>query len=187
VATESRNSRRNRDASLARRRGTTSGRGADAALVQLRERVVSSDDWSREPYENNLPIVQQPCTGETIQLWYVRYIRNGTMPGGGLRKLYHIVNALTGQCLDDRDGITTNGAYVQQYTCNNTSTTMLWDVGTMTSLGDGRASLKNARSGKCLDIPWASTQPGVAIWQWQCTSTIYSPNYAQIFDVWPPV
>lgn len=73
------------------------------------------------PYENNLPIVQQPCTGETIQLWYVRYVRDGTMPGGGLRKLYHIVNALTGQCLDDRDGITTNGAYVQQYTCNNTS------------------------------------------------------------------
>jgi hypothetical protein len=137
--------------------------------------------FSSNPYENNLTIVQEPCTGETSQLWYTVYVRDGRGSGGGTRKLYHIVNALSGQCLDDRDGITANGAVVQQYTCNNTSTTMLWDLGAVGPVGNGYLQLWNARSGKCLDLPWGSTAPGSFVWQWQCTSTPTSPNYAQVF------
>ena len=106
------------------------------------------------------------------------YVRDGRGSNGGTRRLYHIVNSLTGQCLDDRDGITANGVVVQQYTCNNTSTTMLWELGAVGPVGNGYLRLW-ARSGKCLDLPWGSTAPGSFVWQWQSTSS--SLNYAQVF------
>ena len=137
--------------------------------------------FSADPYQNNLTIIQEPCTGEASQRWYTMYVRDGRGSNGGTRKLYHIVNLLSGQCLDDRDGITSNGAVVQQYTCNNTSTTMLWDIGAVGPVGNGYVQLWNARSGKCLDLPWGSTSPGSFVWQWQCTSTTTNLNYAQVF------
>ena len=36
------------------------------------------------------------------------------------------MNAASGLCLDDRDGVSSNGATVQQWACNTTSTTMQW-------------------------------------------------------------
>jgi hypothetical protein len=93
-------------------------------------------------------VVQSTCNGSPAQSWEVRPIgtRNYTdwlapfnLPS------YRIVNVGSGLCLDDRDGVASDGAAVQQWACNNTSTTMVW-----TNIGDydqlGRFAIVNLRA-----------------------------------------
>ena len=104
---------------------------------------------------NGLSIIQYFCLDAdsvvaTQQHWSLLFVKTGSVAGrSGSFNLYHFVNDLTGQCLDDRDGNTADGAPVQQWTCNSSSTTMLWTIGR--TVGQ-YAEFINSRSGKCLDI-----------------------------------
>jgi hypothetical protein len=83
---------------------------------------------------------------------------------------------MTGQCLDNRNGSLLDKGLVQQWPCNNTSNTMLWSI----QFHDGW-EIRNARSGKCLDIAGGSTGTGVYAWQYHCTSTPGNPTPSQRF------
>ena len=97
------------------------------------------------------------------------------------RTVYHIVNWQSGQCLDDRDGRTSDRSPVQQWTCNDTSTTMQWMLGD--SLGGARQliNLRAVRNGgsACLDVANGSGSDGAVLQLYHCTSQ----NTAQHFFV----
>ena len=87
------------------------------------------------------------------------------------RTAYHIVNWQSGQCLDDRDGRTSDRSPVQQWTCGN-STTMLWVLGD--SLGGARQlmnlrALQNGGSA-CLDVANGSGSDGAVLQLYHCTA-----------------
>ncbi|WP_173152752.1 RICIN domain-containing protein [Phytohabitans suffuscus] len=79
---------------------------------------------------------------------------------------YITIKALhSGKCLDVVGGSTSDGARIQQWTCN-LSTQQIWRTETV----DGyRFRLVNAKSGKCLDVQSASTADGAVVQQWTCT------------------
>jgi hypothetical protein len=82
------------------------------------------------PLSNGDLVVQRTCDGTVGQAWELVPI--GTkrfIPGLFFHvdhAAYRIVNAGTGLCLDDRDGVSSDGATVQEWECNTTSTTMQW-------------------------------------------------------------
>ena len=135
---------------------------------------------------NGLSIIQYFCLDAdsvvaTQQHWSLLFVKTGSVAGrSGSFNLYHLVNDLTGQCLDDRDGSTADGAPVQQWTCNSSSTTTLWTIGR--TVGQ-YAEFINSRSGKCLDIRGGSLQPGAYVQQYRCTTTTSSINPAQLFGL----
>jgi hypothetical protein len=66
-------------------------------------------------------------------------------------------------CLDDQDGRTSDRSPIQQYTCNETSTTMQWMMGT--GDGNGYNPLLNMRAlqnggSACLDVAGGSYEAG---------------------------
>jgi hypothetical protein len=140
---------------------------------------------------NGIAIVQQPCSISTdiYQNWHwylisaVSYGHPGT---------YRIINVSNGQCLDDRDGKTADGSPVQQWTCNETSTTMQWKVETVGidpyNPNPTWAQFINIRSGKCLDVRSGSLAPGAVLQIYHCSSkgTVMSgqANLAQVFQWW---
>jgi len=96
------------------------------------------------------------------------------------RTAYQIVNWQSHQCLDDRDGRTSDRSPVQQWTCGN-STTMLWVLGD--SLGGARQlmnlrALQNGGSA-CLDVANGSGSDGAVLQLYHCTAQ----NTAQHFFV----
>jgi hypothetical protein len=97
------------------------------------------------------------------------------------RTVYHVVNWQSGQCLDDRDGRTSDRSPVQQWTCNDTSTTMQWMLGD--SLGGARQliNLRAVRNGgsACLDVANGSGSDGAVLQLYHCTAQ----NTAQHFFV----
>jgi ricin-type beta-trefoil lectin protein len=119
-----------------------------------------------------------PCSiSNSMQYW-----SPASVPGANG---FHIVNWGTGKCLDDTDGSTADWTPVQQWTCNNTSTSMLWKWGPGGNAGyPGQgAMLINVRSGKCLDVRNGSDAPGTLIQIYRCMGW-YSdgtPNRAQFW------
>jgi hypothetical protein len=81
-------------------------------------------------FGNGDPIVQRGCNGSVAQLWVLVPIGTKSFYSGVFFSVDHashrIFNAGSGLCLDDRDGISSDGAAVQQWACNTTSTTMQW-------------------------------------------------------------
>jgi hypothetical protein len=134
---------------------------------------------------NGLAIVQQPCIRTDSWHRWEFLILPGFQYGQDHPGIYLVNNAphLLGgpQCLDDRDGKTADWSPVQQWPCNFTSTTMQWKL---VALGDQDSSLIqfiNMRSRKCLDVRGGSLAPGAALQIYRCTSTVTSPNWAQLF------
>lgn len=129
---------------------------------------------------NGLTIVQQPCNHTNLyQKWSFQIVRKdlGTYFWGK----YQIVNSGSGQCLDDRDGRTADGSPVQQWPCNDTSTTMQWKMQTVGLDGSGWEFI-NERTGKCLDVRGGSSAPGAVLQIYRCTSNPPSyRNWAQVF------
>jgi hypothetical protein len=86
----------------------------------------SSDDF----FGNGDLVVQRPCDGTVAQAWELVPIGTRTFIPGIFFHVthpgYRIVNAASGLCLDDRDGVSSDGATVQEWACNTTSTTMQW-------------------------------------------------------------
>jgi hypothetical protein len=86
----------------------------------------SNDDF----FGNGDLVVQRPCDGTVAQAWELVPIGTKRFIPGTFFHVdhpgYRIVNAASGLCLDDRDGVSSDGAAVQEWTCNTTSTTMQW-------------------------------------------------------------
>ena len=117
-----------------------------------------------------LPIQQFTCDNQNrYQAWVMWAV--GYYPiAGQYVPVYHMINQGTGQCLDDRDGKTRDWSPVQQWTCNDTSTTMLWALG---SFQDGAAQLLNLRAiqnggSTCLDVAHGSVDDGGVLQLYHC-------------------
>ncbi|MBO3747541.1 RICIN domain-containing protein [Streptosporangiaceae bacterium NEAU-GS5] len=127
-------------------------------------------------------IQQRTCDGAPQQQWFLDQLPGAALvqaPSGGAtphsgavisgppRPIYHIVNRMTLQCLDDMDGRTTNRNPVQQWTCNgDTSMVWVWDeVYEPSTLG---ARLINMKAGKCLDVTDGSFENGARLQIYNC-------------------
>jgi glucosylceramidase len=128
-------------------------------------------------YANGNIIQQRTCDGSPQQQWFLQQI-DGNFKGISGVPQYHIVNRMTLQCLDDRNGVTSDGAVVQQWPCNATSTTMIWGLfDTGNSLGN---QVVNSRAGRCLDVDDGSLQDGALLQLYHCTT---SGNIAQHYTM----
>jgi hypothetical protein len=109
-----------------------------------------------EPSPSNLfgngDIVEQhTCISSVAQTWELVPIGTKTFisttisgnPFTVTHPGYRLRNLASGLCLDDRDGVTHNGATVQQWACNTTSTTMMWGS---FATADGSNLIANARA-----------------------------------------
>ena len=96
---------------------------------------------------------------------------------------YLIRNLDTDLCLDVRDGSKSDGAVVQQWTCNKKARSMLWRV----QPGDfpGMFKVRNFNSDRCLDVKGGSSADGAQLQQYHCTSMNLAQNFGQKFpDFW---
>ena len=117
-----------------------------------------------------LPVQQFTCDINNRNQSWVMWLVGYTPINGQYVGVYHIINQGTGQCLDDRDGKTSDWSPVQQWTCNDTSTTMLWALG---SFQNGAAQLLNLRAirnggSTCLDVAHGSVQDGGVLQLYHC-------------------
>jgi hypothetical protein len=108
-------------------------------LAPSRDNPLSSGDL----------VVQLPCNGTAGQGWEFVPVGDQTFTshwyGDITFPAYHIVNVGTGLCLDDRDGVSSDGAAVQEWACNSTSTTMMW-AHVPSGAPDGSDVIFNARA-----------------------------------------
>jgi len=109
-------------------------------------------------------IQQRTCDGSPQQQWFLQQL-SGAFQGVGHVPRYHIVNRMTLQCLDDMNGATNNRNPVQQWTCNSTSSSMVWAVFGPQTLGD---QIYNERASKCLDVTDGSLQDGARLQIYNC-------------------
>lgn len=104
-------------------------------------------------------IVQEKCAAVAEQEWLLTNVGNGSA---------HLMNALSGLCLDAR-GSATNRTPVQQWTCNEISNEN-WEV-----VGPAyTVNLKSRVSGAsnyCLDVPGGQTTAGLAMQIYICNGT----------------
>ena len=128
---------------------------------------VVPDQFTFSLFENGDRIWQRTCDGAPQQSWLLVRATNGTIAGMGNVVRYHLINQYTGLCLDLKDGKTNDGAIIQQWTCNGTSTTMMW------SLYDDFYSSRqvvNDRSGYCLDVAGGSWADHALLQNYHCTN-----------------
>jgi GH43 family beta-xylosidase len=76
-----------------------------------------------------------------------------------------IRNQHSNLCLDDYNFVTTPGAEVRQWTCNDLPVQDWY----LTPVGDGYYTVANRHSGLCLDNYDFGTAPGAEVRQWTCT------------------
>jgi len=141
---------------------------------------------------NGIPVQQRSCQLTRVQNW--AFVSLGAIPFNGQPPWYcpwcdplgaigyHIVNLQTGQCLDARDGATSDGSVVQQWPCqDHTARSMLWWVETGEYPGGGLGTFKvvNFRSELCLDVRSGSHDDGAQIQQYHCTSNNPAQNFFQ--------
>ncbi len=74
---------------------------------------------------------------------------------------------LTNKCLDVQGGSTSDGAKIEEWTCNGGGAQKFQAV----SLGSGYWQFKNTNSGKCLDVKGAATSDGTVVQQYSCKSS----------------
>jgi hypothetical protein len=94
---------------------------------------------------------------------------------------YFIKNDFTGLCLDARDGATSDGSVVQQWTCRDKNArSMVWYI----EPGDfpGALKLRNFNSDLCLDVRGGSSAEYAQLQQYHCTSNNAAQNFRQSFD-----
>lgn len=129
--------------------------------------------------EPGAAIVQEPCTGSPAQMWvwtlpngntgWIWGIQTQNNPANGIPVSWvtHLVNGLSGLCLDAR-GSAQNGTPVQQWPCDQISNEN-WEAGT-SDIG----ILKSRVSGTndyCLDKPGGSSTPGLGMQIYLCNSS----------------
>ncbi|MBO3750603.1 RICIN domain-containing protein [Streptosporangiaceae bacterium NEAU-GS5] len=106
-------------------------------------------------------------TATTMSLAYARDLTidaaAGTITGNGSGN-DRLTLRHSGKCLDVRDGSTSDGGAVIQFTCNG-GTNQQWRV---QSISGGFVQVVARNSGKCLDVTSGSTADGAAVIQWAC-------------------
>jgi ricin-type beta-trefoil lectin protein len=115
-----------------------------------------------------LPIQQFTCDNQNrTQTWILWYVGHTTVTN---LDVYHVINQGTGLCLDDRDGKTSDWSPVQQWTCNDTSSTMLWALGDFQNGAQQLINLRAVQNGgsRCLDVAHGSVQDGAALQLYHC-------------------
>jgi hypothetical protein len=112
-------------------------------------------------------IQQRTCDGSPQQQWFLQQL-SGDFQGVRGFPRYHIVNRMTLQCLDDMDGATNNRNPVQQWTCNPTSSSMVWTTFEAGTLGN---QIYNEWASKCLDVTDGSLQDGARLQIYNCFDT----------------
>ncbi len=113
-------------------------------------------------------IVQGPCpTGASLLAKWVALPLPGATPAG-LPLRYHLMNVLSGHCLDRPNGSTVSGTILQQYTCHGgrserfiQRSTGQWEAVGADGLG----------SGTCLDVPSFNTADNIALQMSTCKSS----------------
>ncbi len=106
---------------------------------------------------NSSPVVQWPYTGSANQGWELL----GANTAPTLNK--YVVNAYSGDVLDDPNSSTSNGTPMDQWPINY-DTNQQW---TFVPLADGNYEIVNQASGLVLGDPGYSTSDGTGIIQWQ--------------------
>ncbi|HEV8222581.1 MAG TPA: RICIN domain-containing protein [Streptosporangiaceae bacterium] len=117
---------------------------------------------------NGLPIQQFTCDNQNrTQTWLLYYAGHTTVTN---LDVYHVINQATGQCLDDRDGRTSDWSPVQQWTCNDTSSTMLWALGDYQNGAQQLINLRAVQNGgsTCLDVAHGSVLDGAVLQLYHC-------------------
>ncbi len=71
----------------------------------------------------------------------------------------------SGKCLDVTGGSTAQGAFLQQFTCNNSNQQKFLVTATATT---GVYTVKSVPSGLCVDVNGGSTADGARLLQWGC-------------------
>jgi hypothetical protein len=95
---------------------------------------------------------------------------------------YFIQNDFTGLCMDARDGATSDGSVVQQWTCRDKNArSMVW----YSEQGDfpGALKLRNFNSDLCLDVSWGSSDEYAQLQQYHCTSNNAAQNFWQTLSI----
>lgn len=116
-------------------------------------------------------IVEEKCAGVAENVWIMIDVGNGS---------FHLMNGLSGLCLDARGGAA-NKTPVQQWTCNQITNENWEFVGVAGA--PNKAVLKSRVSGSssyCLDVPGGNSAPGTAMQIYTCNNTT-----SQIWQVGP--
>jgi hypothetical protein len=115
---------------------------------------------------SNSAIVQQyDCNFRTHQQWTMRQV--------GSSNFWRIINRKSGKCLNVQGGSTANSARIIQYTCGGSETTNdQWYLRYKLKYdGHDYYQIENRKSGKCLNVPGASSANSVDLIQYTCSST----------------
>jgi hypothetical protein len=104
-------------------------------------------------------IVQEVCAPIGEVIWILTNVGNGN---------FHLMNAVTGLCLDARGGAT-NRTPVQQWTCDNI-TNENWEV-TGPAFTVNLKSKVSGANNFCLDVPGGQTTAGLAMQIYVCNGT----------------
>ena len=119
---------------------------SEGFLVNVNSGKCLQPSWD-DPFSNGDIVVQATCDGTVSQAWELVPLGTKTFIPGTFFHVthpgYQIKSAATGLCLDDRDGVSSDGATVQEWACNTTSTTMQWG-GFLSS--DGSNLVANVRA-----------------------------------------
>lgn len=97
-------------------------------------------------------LTQQACTGAASQTWLI------PLGASTLQSTGHYL------CLDMPGGTLQQGAEAAQWPCVG-STNQLWNIKTAKS---GYSTLQSVRSGQCLEVLFANTDPGAPVGQRTC-------------------
>jgi beta-glucanase (GH16 family) len=120
-------------------------------------------DQANGSMANGTPVQQWPCQNGLNQQWRFRPTDSG---------YYNVVpRTVTNMSWDVTGGAgaTGNGVKVQLWSFGgNGGTNQQWRP---ESLGNGRWRFRARHSGRCLDVPGASTTAGVQLQQWDCNGT----------------
>jgi hypothetical protein len=140
--------------------------------------ISLATDWSGnclQPINKSMDpgaaIVEEKCTGVAENVWILIDVGNGS---------FHLMNGLSGLCLDAR-GAATNRTPVQQWTCDQI-TNENWEFLAVAG-APYKAVLRSRVSGSssyCLDVPGGNSAPGTAMQIYTCNNTT-----SQIWQVGP--
>jgi hypothetical protein len=135
---------------------------------------VEPDETTGSIFLNGTRVWQNECVVTDHMIWVVVRI--------GRSDRFHIRNLETQLCLDLRDGDTGDGAVIQQWACNSTSTTMMWRFeDAQVSNFFPTAKVVNVRSRKCLDVTDNSPDDFAMLQSVTCSPN-HQFNTAQYFE-----
>ena len=139
-----------------------------ALVTDLSGNCLQPINQSMEP---GAAIVQEKCAGVAENVWILTDVGDGS---------FHLMNGLSGLCLDARGGAA-NKTPVQQWACNQI-TNENWELVGVAG-APNKAVLKSKVSGSssyCLDVPGGNSAPGIAMQIYSCNNTT-----SQIWQIGP--